>query len=55
MDSLFSFTSGDLKLIILLFNAFISELVVPGSEWSPGKEAILVKKAGWYTEHIHLI
>ena len=55
MDSLFSFTSGDLKLIILLFNDFISELVVPGSEWSPGKEAILVKKAGWYTEHIHLI
>lgn len=55
VDSLFSFTSGDLKIVILLFNAFISVLVVPSSEWSPGKEAILVKKAGWYTEHIHLI
>lgn len=55
VDSLFSLIPGDLKIVILVFNAFISVLVVASSEWSPGKEAILVRKAGWYTEHIHLI
>lgn len=31
-----------------MFNAFISVLVVPSSEWSLGREAILVRKAGWH-------
>ena len=55
VDSLFSFTPGDLKIVILVLNAFISLLMVLRSAWSLGKEAILVRKAGWYTEHIHLI
>ena len=55
VDSLFSLIPGGLKIVILVFNAFISVLVVASSEWSPGKEAILVGKAGWYTEHTHSI
>lgn len=42
-------------MIILLGNAFISVLRVQSSAWSLGKEDVLVRKAGWYTEHIRLI